>query len=150
MSLFRRKAKEGEVPLIVQLYRDEARRPALKNEEIVKSHLEELHRPGGVAAEKKKHDFIDHGMSREYLEALDDIAFTLEEQVSSGDQVASRWTVRGVNRRPLLGVEPSGEEVVIEGITISVVRDERVRGEWALWDFPPYREQLAGAARQSV
>jgi predicted ester cyclase len=151
VSLFRRKKeKEGEVPLIVQLYRDQEQEPLVKNEGIVESHLHTLHKPGGVEEEKKNHDFIDFAMSRAYLDALDDIEFTIEEQLSSGDQVTSRWTIRGIHRRPLLGVEPSGEPVEIAGITVSVVKFERVRQEWAFWEPPRLREKLLGRPASPV
>jgi predicted ester cyclase len=145
MSLFRRrKEKEGEVPGIVVLYREEEDRPFLKNQGIVESHLHNLHRPGGDEEEKKKHDFVELAMPRAYQDALDDLEFTIEEQLFWADQVASRWTVRGIHARELLGIEPSGERVVISGITISVVKFERVRQEWAYWEFPKLTEELLG------
>jgi predicted ester cyclase len=97
-----------------------------------------------VQAEKKKHDFMDFGMSREYLDALDDVEFTVEEQLSLADQVTSRWKIRGTHRRPLLGIEPGGDQVVIEGITLSVIKNERVRQEWAFWEFPAFTQSVAG------
>ena len=116
----------------------------LKNQEMVKQHLENLHRPGGAEEEKRKHDFVDFAMPRAYLDALDDVEFSIEEQFPWVDQVTTRWTVRGIHRRELLGVQPSGERVEITGMTISVVKSERVRQEWAYWDFPQYRELVAG------
>ena len=147
MSLFRRKKeKEGEIPLIVQLYLDQADEPLEKNRKLVESHLQNLHKPGGLSEEKKKHDFSDFAMSREYMDALDDLEFTIEDQLASKDQVATRWTVRGIHRRPLLGIEPSGEPVTITGLTISVVKYERVRQEWAFWEFPELTRRLLGEA----
>jgi predicted ester cyclase len=144
VSLFRRKKeKEDETPLIVQLYFEQDNEPLEKNRALVEEHLENLHRPGGLQEEKRKHDFSDFAMSREYMDALDDLEFTIDDQLASKDQVATRWTVRGVHRRPLLGLEPSGEEVTITGLTISVVKYERVRQEWAYWEFPAFtRSQL--------
>jgi steroid delta-isomerase-like uncharacterized protein len=146
MSLFRRKKKEeeGEVPLIVQMYFEEDERPLEENREIVEEHLNNLH-SGQLAEEKRKHDFVDLGMPRAYLDALDDLQFTIEDQLASGDQVATRWTVRGVHSRDMLGVPPTGQQVTVEGVTICVVKYERVRQEWAYWEIPGLAEQLAGA-----
>jgi predicted ester cyclase len=143
MGLLRRKKKEGEVPLIVQLYMDAAEAPLIERAELVEEHLENLHQ-GGLDEEKKTHDFIDFAMSREYMDALDNLEFTIEDQVSYGDQVISRWTVRGIHRRPLLGLEPSGESVTISGATVSVVKYERVRQEWAYWDLPEFVQRVGG------
>jgi predicted ester cyclase len=144
MSLFKRKKKDdGELPLIVQMYFEEADEPLEENREITEEHLKNLHK-GMVAEEKKKHDFVELAMPRAYMEALDDLEFTIDEQFASGDQVATRWTVRGIHRRNLLGLEPSGEEVTINGVTISVVKYTRVRQEWAYWEVPGLTQRLAG------
>jgi predicted ester cyclase len=146
VSLFRRKNKEGEVPTIVQLYRDQAEEPLAKNREIVQAHLQNLHRPGGVQEEKKKHDFVELAMPRPYMDAMDNVQFTIDDQISSADQVATRWTARGIHRRELLGLEPSGEEIAIAGVTVSVVKYERVRQEWTFWDHPELTRRLSGEA----
>jgi predicted ester cyclase len=145
MSLFRRKKKDDdELPLIVQLYNEEQQEPLEENREIVVEHLENVHK-GMVAEEKRKHDWVDLAMPRAYLDALDDLEFTLEETLAFSDQVSARWTVRGIHRRNLLGMEPTGEEVTIEGLTICVVKYERVRQEWSYWEIPGLEQKLAGA-----
>jgi predicted ester cyclase len=152
VSLFRRKKqeKEGEIPLIVQLYFEQEDQPIEENRELVESHLRNLHMPGGLEEEKKKHDFTDFAMPRDYIEALDDLEFTIDEQFAARDQVTTRWTVQGIHRRPLLGLEPSADKITISGVTISVVKNERVRQEWAYWELPALTRRLTGELPTSV
>src|SRR5207248_1296527 len=80
-------------------------------------HLERLHEPGGYAREKQRRDFMDLGMERSYVDALDDIEFTVDDVLTLPQigirargtaVVVTRWTARGVHSRPLAGVAPSG------------------------------------------
>jgi predicted ester cyclase len=152
VRLFRRKKeeKEGEIPLIVQLYFDQEEEPVEENRERVESHLRNLHRPGGFEKEKKVHDFTDLAMSRDYMDALDDLEFRIDEQFAGMDMVTTLWTVQGIHRRPLRGLDPSGDKVTISGVTISVVKHERVRQEWAYWELPELTRRLIGEASSSV
>jgi predicted ester cyclase len=152
MSLFRRKKKEqeGEIPLIVQLYFEQEDEPIEENRERVEAHVLNLHRPGGLEEEKKKHDFTDFAMPRDYVEALDDLEFRIDRQFAFGDQVTTLWTVEGIHRRPLLGLEPSGDKVTIGGVTMSVIKHERVRQEWVYWELPELTRRLTGEKPSSV
>jgi predicted ester cyclase len=144
MSIFRRKKKDdGEIPMIVQLYFEQDAEPLEENREIVEEHLENVHK-GKLAEEKRAHDFVELGMTRAYLDALDDIEFTLEETLAFADQVSARWTVRGIHRRDMLGLEPTGQPVTVEGLTICVVKYERVRQQWSYWEIPGLEQKLAG------
>lgn len=107
------------------------------------SHLARLHEPGGYAREKIAHDFMDLGMKRNYLDALDDLEFTVEDSVSvpglpikrrGTAVIVSRWTARGVHNRPVIaGVAPSGEQVTIEGMTYTTFRNYNIRIEYTYW-----------------
>jgi hypothetical protein len=156
MSLFRRKKKdEDELPGIVKLYFEQDSEPLEKNRRIAEEHVRNLHVPERLEEDRRKHDAVDLGMPRTYMEALDDIEFTLHESIASGGQLAGgrwnftitgRWSITGIHRRPLHGLEPSGEEVTIDGMTICVVKDERIRQEWTYWELPALTERLAGPA----
>jgi ubiquinone/menaquinone biosynthesis C-methylase UbiE/predicted ester cyclase len=91
-------------------------------------------------------DFVDHvnrltyhghaGARRSvalYLKLFPDLRFEVEEQVSEGDRVASRWTLRGTNR---------GREVELRGIVISRFEDERIVEDWAASDTMELVRQL--------
>jgi hypothetical protein len=107
------------------------------------AHLERLHEPGGYAREKSEHDFMDLGMKRSYIQALDDLQFEVQDSVSlpmlplkrrGGAVIVSRWTARGVHNRPVVaGVVPSGEQVTIEGMTHTTFRNYNIRLEYTYW-----------------
>ncbi len=91
-------------------------------------------------------DFVDHvnrleyrghdGARRSvalYLALFPDLSFDVEEQVSEGDGVASRWTLRGTHR---------GRSVVLRGIVISRFEDGRIIEDWAASDTMELVRQL--------
>jgi predicted ester cyclase len=93
------------------------------------------------------HDaFVDHVNAMEYR-GLDgarrsaalygalfpDLRFTVDEQVSEGDRVASRWTLTGTHR---------GRAVRLRGIVISRIQDGRIIEDWASSDTLDLIRQL--------
>ena len=83
-------------------------------------------------------DFVDHVNTLEYrghegarrsvalyLELFPDLRFVVDEQVSQGDRVASRWTLHGTHR---------GRQVTLRGIVISRFEDGRIIEDWAASD----------------
>src|SRR5438309_6601286 len=95
-------------------------------------HLERLHQPGGYALEKKENDFMDLGMKREYLDAMDDMELTVEDTFCMPQLglkkrgmavLVTRWKVRGLHNRPLAGLAPSGSQLEIEGMTYTSFRN---------------------------
>ena len=91
-------------------------------------------------------DFVDHvnrltyrghdGARRSvalYLELFSDLTFEVEDQVSDGDRVASRWTLRGTHK---------GRAVELRGIVISRFEDGRIIEDWAASDTLELIRQL--------
>ena len=91
-------------------------------------------------------DFIDHVNTLEYrghegarqsvalyLELFPDLRFVVDEQVSEGDRVASRWTLHGTHR---------GRRVTLRGIVISRFEDGRIIEDWAASDTIEIVRQL--------
>jgi ubiquinone/menaquinone biosynthesis C-methylase UbiE/predicted ester cyclase len=91
-------------------------------------------------------DFVDHvnrftysghdGARRSvalYLELFPDLRFEVEDQVTEGDKVASRWTLRGTHR---------GRPVELRGIVISRFEEGRIIEDWAASDTMELVRQL--------
>src|SRR5215203_1595643 len=91
-------------------------------------------------------DFVDHvnrftyhgheGARRSvalYLALFPDLTFEVNDQVTEGDKVASRWTLRGTHR---------GREVELRGIVISRFEDGRIIEDWAASDTMDLGRQL--------
>jgi predicted ester cyclase len=90
--------------------------------------------------------FIDHVNSMEYhgtdgarksvalyLALFPDLQFTVDEQVTEGDRVASRWRLRGTHR---------GRPVELWGIVISRLEDGKIVEDWAASDSLSLLRQL--------
>lgn len=91
-------------------------------------------------------DFVDHVNALEYrghdgarrsvalyLELFPDLRFVVDDQVSEGDRVASRWTLHGTHR---------GRSVTLRGIVISRFEDGRIIEDWAASDTVEIARQL--------
>jgi predicted ester cyclase len=83
-------------------------------------------------------EFVDHVNALEYrghegarrsvalyLELFPDLRFVVDEQVTEGDRVASRWTLHGTHRR---------RSVTLRGIVISRFEDGKIIEDWAASD----------------
>jgi len=76
------------------------------------------------ALEYRGHDGARHSVAL-YLELFPDLRFVVDDQVSEGDRVASRWTLHGTHR---------GRSVTLRGIVISRFEDGRIIEDWAASD----------------
>jgi predicted ester cyclase len=62
--------------------------------------------------------------------------------ISVGDKVAHRWTFTGTHRGELMGLEPTGRSVTVEGIEMNRIADGKIAESWAISDALGLREQL--------
>jgi steroid delta-isomerase-like uncharacterized protein len=69
-----------------------------------------------------------------YQAAFHDAAVTIDDQIAEGDRVVTRWTGRGTHTGELMGIEPTGKEVTVSGITVSRLADGKIAEEWELMD----------------
>jgi predicted ester cyclase len=53
-----------------------------------------------------------------FRNAFPDLSCTVEDQVAEGDNVVSRWTLRGTHRGDFFGVVGTGNRVEFTGIQI--------------------------------
>jgi steroid delta-isomerase-like uncharacterized protein len=77
-----------------------------------------------------------------YRAAFPDARSTVEDQVASGDTVATRWRAHGTHRGPLGDLPPTGREFVIDGITIERIEDGRIAEVWVARDELGMMQQL--------
>jgi steroid delta-isomerase-like uncharacterized protein len=74
--------------------------------------------------------------------AFPDLHITVDDVIGSGEKVSVRWTARGTNMGPLLGLPPSGEHITIEGIDIFRMEHGRVVEHWGWLDVIGLMQQL--------
>jgi steroid delta-isomerase-like uncharacterized protein len=66
--------------------------------------------------------------------ALPDLHARIDDLVAEGDRVVVRWTTSGTQRGELLGVQPTGKQVTMAGISILRVAGGQIAEEWTTWD----------------
>jgi steroid delta-isomerase-like uncharacterized protein len=77
-----------------------------------------------------------------YRTAFPDLKVTVEEQIAEGDLVATRWTARGTHRGPFLGMEPTGKQATVTGLTIDRIENGKIVESWNNWDTLGLLQQL--------
>ncbi len=122
--------------------------PESVNTVIARRALEEVcsGRNLEVLADVYHPEFVDHVNALEYpghegarrsialyLALFPDLRFEVDEQVSEGDRVASRWTLHGTHR---------GRPVTLRGIVISRFEDGKIIEDWAASDTLELVRQL--------
>ena len=76
------------------------------------------------------------------LAAFPDLHFTIEDQITSGDKVVSRWTAEGTNTAALGDVPPTGRRVHVDGLILDRLENGKVVERWEQWDQMAMMRQL--------
>jgi steroid delta-isomerase-like uncharacterized protein len=130
-----------------------------ENETLSRRVFEEVWGKGDLSKcdELFSSDFVDHdaanpevppgpeGVKRivtMYRTAFPDIVFTIDEQISSGDRVATRWTARGTHKGELAGYKPTGKAATISGLTIERFVGDKIAEAYTSWDSLSLMRQL--------
>jgi steroid delta-isomerase-like uncharacterized protein len=77
-----------------------------------------------------------------YHNAFPEAHFTIEDAIAEGDTVALRWTARGTHRGELLGIPPSGKEVTVTGMTITLISNGKSVESWGEFDALGMLQQI--------
>jgi steroid delta-isomerase-like uncharacterized protein len=89
----------------------------------------------------------------DYRSAFPDLELTIEAQFAEGDAVVTRWSARGTQEGELWGLEPTGQQATVTGITIDLFDDGGMIIEsWTNWDALGLLQQLGAvpAAQRSA
>ena len=74
--------------------------------------------------------------------AFPDLHITIEDQITAGDKVATRWVAVGTNSAALGNVPATGRQVRVDGLILDRVAKGRVVERWELWDQMGMVQQL--------
>ena len=77
-----------------------------------------------------------------YLSAFPDIRFTIDDEIESENLVVTRWTVTGTHLGDMPGLPRTGKPILLTGITIARLSDEKVVESWNNWDALGMMQQL--------
>jgi predicted ester cyclase len=82
---------------------------------------------GGIPAMIDKNHF--------YRGLLSDLACTVTRQLVAGDQVVTRWEARGTHHGEWAGIPPTGNPIVITGISLFTCRDGKILEQTIEYDL---------------
>jgi steroid delta-isomerase-like uncharacterized protein len=77
-----------------------------------------------------------------YREAFPDYACSIDDQVAEGDKVVTRWTVRGTYEGHLMGIPPTGKQVIMPGVVVDRLINGRLVETWIQTDALAMLQQL--------
>jgi steroid delta-isomerase-like uncharacterized protein len=81
-----------------------------------------------------------------YRGAFSDLHMSVDEQISDGDYVVSRWSSSGTHDGELAGMPATGRKTGVTGITIDKVVDAKIVESWTQWDNFGLMQQLGVGA----
>ncbi len=130
-----------------------------ENKAIVRRLLEDIWTRGklGLVDEIFATSFVRHGPSVEgevrgregfkrlvtmYRTTYPDLRIRLEDQVTEGTLVVTRWTAQGTHRGELMGIAPTGKPITVAGVIIDRVASGNIEAEWAYYDALGMLQQL--------
>jgi steroid delta-isomerase-like uncharacterized protein len=90
---------------------------------------------------------------RYYLTAFPDSHFTVEDEISEGQMVVTRWTVTGTHTGNLGAIPATGRRITITGISCGRVENGKMVEAWTNWDTLGMMQQLgvlAATAQQAA
>jgi len=125
---------------------------SLDNEQVVRRIVDEAYNGGSMDAidELVAPDFVHHDPATgdhegvqavkeritTYRTMLPDLRVTVEDMISSGDRVVTRWSSRGTHPE-------TGQTVTSSGIMIDRIEGDRIAETWSQWDNAGLAAQLA-------
>jgi steroid delta-isomerase-like uncharacterized protein len=78
----------------------------------------------------------------QYFSAFPDLQITPEDLIAEGDQVTMRYGWRGTQKGELMGIPPTGKQVVTSGISILRVANGKIAEQWDNFDNLGMLQQL--------
>ena len=77
-----------------------------------------------------------------YRGAFPDLHMTLEDEISEGDKLVTRFVARGTQHGPLMGMPPTGKQAIVSGIDILRFEHGRIVEHWGNQDLLGMLQQL--------
>jgi steroid delta-isomerase-like uncharacterized protein len=77
-----------------------------------------------------------------YFSAFPDLQITPEDLIAEGDKVTMRYDWRGTHTGELMGIPPTGKQVITSGISILRVANGKITEQWDNFDNLGMLQQL--------
>ena len=131
-----------------------------ENKALFRRVLEEIFNKGNFAVvnEIYEKDFVAHIPPDEFKgpegikqfvsaqrNAFPDLNITIQDQVTEGDMVATRWTLTGTHKGNLRDIAPTGKKITVSGSTIVRISNSKIAEGWTNMDALGMMVQLGVA-----
>ena len=129
---------------------EENKAQALRSWEIVNQRnpqlIEEIYPPDFVWHEPEG-DIRGYEQAKQfvstYFQAIPDITISVEDAIAEGDEVVTRYTIRGTHHGETEEFgPPTGKQMELKGITIHRFEDGKIVEEWEAYDNLSVLQQL--------
>jgi steroid delta-isomerase-like uncharacterized protein len=77
-----------------------------------------------------------------YVAAFPDLRFEIQQQLTDGDFVITRWVATGTHRGVLMDLQPTNRRAVTHGCTVTQFRNGKSVHDWIYWDSGNLLRQL--------
>ena len=71
----------------------------------------------------------------QYLNAVPDFGFIVDDVIADGNRVAVAWNVCGTHRGSLMNIPPTGKNIAIRGVSLFTVENDRIQQATYVWDL---------------
>ena len=127
-----------------------------ENKAVVRRAYEAFEKGSSAMDEVLAPDSVVHGpgapgpMDREAFKqfrnalytGFPDLRHTIEDLISEGDKVASRFTARGTHKGEFQGVPATGKQIVLTGLIVNRVTGDKLAEQWHEFDGVGLMQQL--------
>ena len=79
-----------------------------------------------------------------------DLRFTIEDQITEDDRVATRWTSTAIPAAGLVSVPGDSQTITVTGISIHRFADGKIVESWDNWDLLTIHQALGADVFESV
>ena len=79
-----------------------------------------------------------------------DLRFTIEDQITEDDRVATRWTSTAIPAAGLLSTAGEGQTITVTGISIHRFADGKIVESWDNWDLLTIHQALGADVFDSI
>ena len=81
-------------------------------------------------------------MEKGFSAAIPDRKFEIEQEIVSGDRVATTWRFSGTHQGELMGVAATNRRLEFHGCTVAEVRDGKITHVWDYIDMATILRQI--------
>ena len=77
-----------------------------------------------------------------YRNAFPDYRFSVEDQVTEGDMMVTRWIGSGTHQGEIMGIAPTGNRVTYAGTSVERIVDGKIEETWDNYDALGMMQQI--------